>query len=415
MARAKTITVETTFSSYTLGDLIGQGGAGRVFVANDASGREWAVKLLDVNRATTERRKRFKNETLFGQHIKHPNIVPIIDHGIAQLQGGATLFYVMPRFVGSFRDVIKRSVDAQRRLLYFDQILSGLEAAHLAGVVHRDLKPENILFDEKTDSLVLADFGVAHFTDEELYTAAETAPDSRLANFLYAAPEQRVRGQVVDARADIYALGLLLNELFTGVVPHGTAYRTIAESVPDYAWLDGLVETMLRQQPSDRPGSVDAVKRALIAQKQDYVTRQRLDELTRTVVPTTAITDPLADSPPTIVDFEWAKGQLTLILSQSVNTEWVQALQKMGSYSSVLGKGPEKFMFAGNRARISAEEHEVQNIINYFKDWLPRATTKYREILERQRRDAEERQRAQLRAEQEELEHQRRLRESIRL
>jgi serine/threonine protein kinase len=415
MARAKTITIETAFSSYTLGSILGEGGAGRVFVATDVSGRQWALKLLEAKRATTERRKRFKNEILFSQHTNHSNIVPVIDYGIAQLQDGPAPFYVMPRYVGSLRDLIKRPVDPQRRLRYFDQILSGIEAAHLAGVVHRDIKPENILFDDKTDNLVLADFGVAHFTDEELYTAAETAPDTRLANFLYAAPEQRVRGQNVDARADIYALGLLLNELFTGIVPHGTGYRTVAESLPDYAWLDGLVESMLRQQPDHRPASVDVVKRALIAHKQDYVTRQRLDELKKVVVPTTAVMDPLVDAPPTIVDFEWAKGQLTLILSQRVNANWVQALQNMGSYSSLWGKGPERFSFAENRARISAAEHEVQEIINSFKDWLPRATAKYRENLERERRDAEERQRAQLRAEQEELERQRRLRESVRL
>lgn len=415
MARAKTTTVETAFSSYTLGSIIGEGGAGRVFVANDASGREWALKLLEAKRATTERRKRFKNEILFGQHTKHPNIVPIIDYGIAQLKEGTTPFYVMPRYVESLRTLMKRTVDAPRRLRYFDQILSGLEAAHLEGVIHRDIKPENILFDGKTDNLVLADFGVAHFTDEELYTAAETAPDTRLANFLYAAPEQRVRGRTVDARADIYALGLLLNELFTGSVPHGTAYRTIAKSFSDYAWLDALVESMLSQQPDDRPGSVDVVKSALIAHKQDYVTRQRLDELKKAVVPTTTVTDPLAAAPPTIVNFEWAKGQLTLILSQPVNEKWVRALQNMGNYSSVLGKEPEAFTFAENHARIAAAEQDVQRIINFFKSWLPLVTAKYRQILEREKLDAEERQRAQLREEQEELERQRRLRDSITL
>lgn len=73
------------------------------------------------------------------------------------------------------------------------------------------------------------------------------------------------------------------------------------------------------------------------------------------------------------------------------------------------------FTFSGNKAQISAPEHEAQNIIDHFKKWLPRATAKYRELLERERRDAEEQHRVQLRAEQEELERQRRLRESIRL
>jgi serine/threonine protein kinase len=415
MARDKSITIETAFNTYALGNILGEGGAGCVFAADDASGRQWAAKILDPKRATSERRKRFKNEIFFSEHTRHPNIVPVVDHGVATLPVGPAPFYVMPRYTGSLRELLPRLGDAARRLRYFDQILSGMEAAHLAGVVHRDIKPENVLFDEKTDTLVVADFGVAHFTDEELYTAAETAPDTRLANFLYAAPEQRVRGQRVDARADIYALGLLLNELFTGTVPHGTAYRTVAESFPDYAWLDALVESMLRQQPDHRPASVDVVKRALIAHKQDYVTRQRLDELTKAVVPTTVVTDPLVDAPLTIVDFEWAKGQLTLILSQRVNAKWVQALQNMGGHSAVLGKGPEVFRFSDNKAQISAPEHEVQRIINHFKEWLPRATAKYRELLERERRDAEQQHRVQLRAEQEELERQRRLRESIRL
>jgi serine/threonine protein kinase len=169
MARAKTITVETAFSSYMLGSIIGEGGAGRVFVAKDASGREWALKLLEAKRATTERRKRFKDEILFGQYTSHPNIVPIIDHGIVQFQNGAAPFYVMPRYVCSLRELITRPADPPRRLWHFDHILSGMEAAHLAGVVHRDIKPENVLFDEKTDTLVVADFGVAHFRRGTVY------------------------------------------------------------------------------------------------------------------------------------------------------------------------------------------------------------------------------------------------------
>ena len=87
----------------------------------------------------------------------------------------------------------------------------------------------------------------------------------------------------------------------------------------------------------------------------------------------------------------------------------------MGSHSAVWRKGPEVFRFSDNKARIPAPEHEVQDIINHFKDWRPRATARYRKLIERERRDAEEQHRVQLRAEQEELERQRRLRESIRL
>jgi serine/threonine protein kinase len=101
----------------------------------------------------------------------------------------------------------------------FSQILDGVEAAHLQNVIHRDLKPENILCDQNFATIAIADFGTARFTEDILATAIETGPSQRLANFQYAAPEQRTVGGDVQATADIYALGLMLNELFTGSVP----------------------------------------------------------------------------------------------------------------------------------------------------------------------------------------------------
>lgn len=415
MARSKITYLETAFAVYTLAEVIGEGGAGRVFAATDEAGRSWAVKVLSASRATRERRKRFKNEILFSERMSHPNVVAVVDHGVAALADGSSPFYVMPRYAGSLRASMAQFTCSDARLRCFEQILSGTEAAHLVGVVHRDIKPENILCDVAAAMFVVADFGVAHFTDEELYTAAETAPDSRLANFLYAAPEQRVRGQSVDARSDIYALGLLLNELFTGAVPHGTAYRTIAETSPEYAWLDPIVEAMLRQRPQDRPASIDAIKRALIAHRQDFVARQRLDEIQRTVVPTTAVTDPLAKTAPRLVGVDWKRGQLILTLDRPINPMWVSALRDMGSYLSVWGKGPEAFWFSVKEARVSAEEHEVQEIVNHFKSWLPQATATYARMLQRERQEAEERERAELHAEQEELERQRRVKASVRI
>ena len=72
-----------------------------------------------------------------------------------------------------------------------------------------------MLYDATNDRVVLCDFGIAHFTDEQRYTSTETQPGTRLANFQYSAPEQRNPGANVDHRADIYALGLILNEFFT--------------------------------------------------------------------------------------------------------------------------------------------------------------------------------------------------------
>jgi serine/threonine protein kinase len=125
------------------------------------------------------------------------------------------------------------------------------------------LETRNVLVLEGS-RLAIADFGVARFAEEELYTLVETGKNTRLANFLYAAPEQRNREADVDQRADIYALGLILNEMFTREIPHGTGYKVIGSVAPQYAYLDDLVTQMLRQSPDDRPASIEVVKRELI-------------------------------------------------------------------------------------------------------------------------------------------------------
>ena len=132
-------------------------------------------------------------------------------------------------------------------------------------------------------------------------------------------------------------------------------------------------------------------------------------------MPTTEEDDPLILDPPKIVDYDWENGNLTLILSRPVNQEWVVALQKMGSYTSVYGKGPQAFTFAGDRAHVTAPDSQVQNVINHFKDWIPKATHVYRERRIRQRRQMEESERAQLLKEEEELQRRQKLRENIRL
>jgi serine/threonine protein kinase len=107
----------------------------------------------------------------------------------------------------------------------FSGILDGVEAAHLLRVTHRDLKPENILCDEKSLPVV-ADFGIAHFEEDIIATAVKTPAGAKMANLSYSAPEQRMRGAAVDLRADIFALGLILNEMFTRSVPQGVGYAT---------------------------------------------------------------------------------------------------------------------------------------------------------------------------------------------
>jgi len=102
----------------------------------------------------------------------------------------------------------------------------------LNNVFHRDIKPANIL-QSHDEEIVVADFGIAHFHEEHLRTLVDTHPNERLANFGYSAPEQRKRGSTVDQRADVYALGLILNEMFTRHVPQGSGYADIRGIAPN--------------------------------------------------------------------------------------------------------------------------------------------------------------------------------------
>src|SRR5262249_51907593 len=374
---------ETTFTRYTArtADILGEGGAGRVYRATDESGSAYAIKVLDPVKATSEKRKRFKNELLFGLRNKHRHLLSIIDHGIMRTSGHSTPFYVMPLYNSSLRRLIHTGIRPEKVLVYFSQLLDGVEAAHLQQVVHRDLKPENVLHDTQSAQLVVADFGIARFVEEALYTLVETTPHSRLANFQYAAPEQRRRGSAVDQQADIYALGLMLNEMFTKETPQGTNYRTIASVAPEYAYLDEMVASMLDQAPANRPASIDHIKQQLIARQNAFVARQRLSQLRQTVIPQSEIDDPLILDPIKLVGLDYDKGHLILRFNQPITDKWREALYNMGSYSGIWGKAPENFSFIGNTTRIAARENEIQDIIDHFKDWLPKANRKYQDVV----------------------------------
>ena len=390
----KPITVETTFADYTLEELIGEGGAGRVYGGRSGDGSAVAVKVLSQGHASSDKRRRFKNEIAFLARNRHPNIIPVIDHGVARSDGLDGPFYVMPRCSGSLRTLLNKGLQSAQVMPYFGQILNGVEAAHMQGAVHRDIKPENILFDSVANKLAIADFGIARLTEDVLATLVETSPGQRLANFQYAAPEQRQVGQPVTETADIYALGLILNEMFTGTVPHGTGYLTIGQVSNEHAYLDRIVDEMIRQQRGDRPASIAAVKAYMQRYEGEAISLQKLSKISETVILTSEIDDPLAIEPPRLVGADWNRGRLSLTLDRPVSHNWIQALQRMGNHTSVLGHGPETFAFRGTEASVSAQEHEVQQIIDFFKQWLPNATRTLRAALEdNARREESERRR----------------------
>ena len=214
---------------------------------------------------------------IFARGKTHTNIIRVIDAGAATIKSSKCPFYVMKRYSGTLRSHM-RHLKPEEAMHAFSQILDGVEAAHLAGVWHRDLKPENVLWNETDKVLAVADFGIAHFEEEEIYTAVETNIAARMANFQYSAPEQRVRGERVDFRADIFALGLILNELFTGEVPQGTGIKRIQDVCATYGYLDDIVESMIQQKPQNRPNSIEAVKKELIGRKNTFIALQKYDE-----------------------------------------------------------------------------------------------------------------------------------------
>lgn len=404
-------TVSTSYDTYTIRKQIGQGGNGFVYAVTDSSGCEFALKLLDPRTSTEEKRKRFKNELGFCERNKHKNILTVVDRGLFE----DAPFYVMPFYWGSLKDLMKNPIEHQKILPIFSQILDGIEAAHLQNVIHRDLKPENILFDRDSATPVIADFGIAHFEEEDLITAVETKDGRRLANFDYAAPEQCKRGLKVDHRADIYALGLILNEMFTGALARGTNYKTIASVAADYSYVDTVVSQMLCSNASDRPQNIEAIKRQLRARQHEFFVQQRLSELQQTVVPASNLDDELFLNPPKLIDWDWVPDQLTLILSEAVTDRWVLALQTMGGYSSILGKGPDRFTFRNNRAIIPAREFEVQPLIDHFRTWLPAANQRYENLLRQEKAEQTKKEHQKLKAEIEANEARARLRKTIKL
>jgi len=165
---------ETAFNAYTVEAPIGEGGAGWVFRVRDANGAVFALKYLRPETATTNKRRRFQNEARFCERQDHPNVIRVLDSGVVVLATGTAPFYVMPYYPKTLRDLMRTGISPERVLPLFSQIMDGLEAAHLVGVHHRDLKPENVLYDPVADRVIVADFGVAHFAEEQLYTAVET-------------------------------------------------------------------------------------------------------------------------------------------------------------------------------------------------------------------------------------------------
>ena len=212
--------------SYKVVRLLGTGGMGEVYWAEDTKlRRKVALKLLPQLFTRDEQRvDRFQQEARAASTLNHPNILTI--HDVGEADG---YHYIATEFI---EGETLRQVMSSRRLSLSEaldvaiQAVSGLTAAHQAGIVHRDIKPENVMI--RPDGLVkLLDFGLAKLTevrtsetlaDASTLAKVETSPGVVMGTVSYMSPEQ-ARGQLVDARTDIFSLGVVLYEMISGRVP----------------------------------------------------------------------------------------------------------------------------------------------------------------------------------------------------
>ena len=211
---------------YRIESLIGVGGMGEVYLARDERlGRKAALKLLPDNLTIDEAQlSRFKNEARSASALNHPNILTVYEIGAE----GDRQFIAMEFIEGvTLRGSITCGrINPHAALEIAVQVASALAAAHEAGVVHRDIKPENIML--RPDGYVkVLDFGIAKLTehrpasdDHTIETTAtlQTRPGLVLGTARYMSPEQ-ARGQKVDARSDIWSLGVVLYEMVGGRPP----------------------------------------------------------------------------------------------------------------------------------------------------------------------------------------------------
>ena len=255
---------------YRIIGLIGVGGMGEVYRATDLTlGQSVALKFLPVEAASNQRLlERFHGEVRVARQVSHPNVCRVYDIGQIEGMPFIAMEYVDGEDLASLLHRIGR-LPGDKAIETARKICAGLAAAHDKGVIHRDLKPHNIMMNKRGEVLIM-DFGLAAIADQL------TGLEVRNGTPAYMAPEQ-LRGSGVTARSDIYSLGLVIYEIFTGKRPYEAksiqhlleqqeaaqlvSMSSIAADV-DPA-VDRAVRQCLEPDPAQRPANALAVAAAL--------------------------------------------------------------------------------------------------------------------------------------------------------
>jgi hypothetical protein len=247
-------TLAPLFPAYEIEALLGRGGMGAVYRARQKSlDRLVAIKLLPFELGVREDfAERFRREATALARLSHPHIVAVHDFGQAD---DGHFFMVMEYVAGSDLAARLRAgpLPPDEALAIVRQVCEALEFAHAQGVVHRDIKPGNILLDAH-GRVKVTDFGIAQLAGDEPRTAL-TATGALLGTPEYVAPEQMRPASVVDHRADIFSIGVMLYELFTGQLPRGV-FRPLSQLVPSARGLDRVITRALQSEPGLRYGAV---------------------------------------------------------------------------------------------------------------------------------------------------------------
>ncbi len=255
---------------YRIIGLLGRGGMGEVYRATDLTlGQSVALKFLPAEAAGNSRLlERFAGEVRVARQVSHPNVCRVYDLGEIDGAPFISMEYVDGEDLSSLLPRIGR-LPADKAIETARKICAGLAAAHDRGIIHRDLKPQNIMMNKRGE-VVIMDFGLAAIADQL------SGAEARNGTPAYMAPEQ-LKGAEVTARSDIFALGLVLYELFTGKRPYDA--KNVAQLLSQQesaqltsmtslaADIDPAVEKAIRRcldpDPLKRPSSALAVAASL--------------------------------------------------------------------------------------------------------------------------------------------------------
>jgi eukaryotic-like serine/threonine-protein kinase len=281
---------------YRVEQLIGEGGMGKVFRAHHVRLRKTVVlKVLRHTLLSDSRTvQRFEREATAAAKINHPNSISVLDFG--ETEDGA--LYIAMEYVDG-RDLHQIVSDEwplpePRVVRIVAQVLSALADAHNSGVIHRDLKPENIMVEQRRgepDFVKVLDFGIAKIQD----AAGEEGPALTKAGFVCGTPEymspEQARGAALDARSDLYAVGVILYQLMTGLLPFesdsavGFATKHLTEEPPPPTVrrpdarispaMERLILRALSKDPNDRPATAEQFRAELLNLERERRTPAR--------------------------------------------------------------------------------------------------------------------------------------------